>query len=129
MNWSRLMLLLAVIVWSAIPSIASAQYHRHGHGHGRASVGIYFGAPWPRYYYPPVYPYAYPYAYAPVVVAPAQPQVYIEQAPAPVQPQVQAAPPPENYWYYCNNPQGYYPYVRDCAAGWQRVAPQPPGQR
>ena len=126
MNWTRLTLLLAVIAAGAIPSIASAQHHRHGYG--RAGVGIYFGAPWPRYYYPPVgYPYAYPYAYAPVVVAPAQPQVYIEQTPAPAQ--AQPAPPPENYWYYCNNPQGYYPYVRDCAAGWQRVAPQPPGQR
>ena len=91
MNWTRLILSLAVIAGSAIPSMASAQHHRHGYG--RASVGIYFGAPWPRYYYPPVgypYPYAYPYAYAPVVVAPAQPPVYIEQAPAPAQAQARS---------------------------------------
>jgi len=52
-------------------------------------------------------------------VAPAQSEEYIEQQSAP-----QASA--DNWWYYCPNPQGYYPYVRDCSDGWQRVAPQPP---
>lgn len=30
------------------------------------------------------------------------------------------------YWYYCANPEGYYPYVKQCPGGWQRVIPTPP---
>src|SRR2546428_12259210 len=29
-------------------------------------------------------------------------------------------------WYYCANPQGYYPYVQQCPGGWRPVAPTPP---
>lgn len=25
------------------------------------------------------------------------------------------------YWYYCQNPGGYYPYVAQCSAAWQLV--------
>lgn len=107
----------------------------------------------PRYYYPPLYPPAYP----PLVVVPPSPPVYIERtdippvitvqppaavpAPAPVPaPAVIPAPvpapvttpvpvaPPESYWYYCNDPQGYYPYVKSCPLGWQKVAPTVPPQ-
>jgi hypothetical protein len=60
---------------------------------------------------------------APIVVQQA-PTVYIEQ-------QQQAAPSPAqldpNFWYYCHNPAGYYPYVKDCATGWQKVTPTPMG--
>jgi hypothetical protein len=27
-------------------------------------------------------------------------------------------------WYYCDNPQGYYPYVPSCALPWRPVAAQ-----
>jgi len=30
-----------------------------------------------------------------------------------------------SYWYFCRDPQGYYPYVKTCKADWQRVAPHP----
>lgn len=97
-------------------------HHHHGHFHGHASVVI--GAPWawPGYYRPPPY-YAPYYGYSsPVIVVPASPPVYIEQgsAVAPIQQQASA------YWYYCNNPQGYYPSVKACPAGWQPVPAQPP---
>jgi hypothetical protein len=41
---------------------------------------------------------------------------------------VQPAPQPEepNYWYYCHNPEGYYPYVKKCPSGWMKVVPSPP---
>ncbi|MCK9608465.1 MAG: hypothetical protein M0R33_18655 [Methylomonas sp.] len=27
---------------------------------------------------------------------------------------------PANYWHYCPNPEGYYPYVKECPGGcWQ----------
>jgi hypothetical protein len=27
------------------------------------------------------------------------------------------------YWYYCQNPQGYYPNVESCPGGWIPVVP------
>jgi hypothetical protein len=27
------------------------------------------------------------------------------------------------YWYYCQNPQGYYPYIKSCPGGWIPVIP------
>jgi hypothetical protein len=30
------------------------------------------------------------------------------------------------YWYYCQNPAGYYPYVQRCGSPWQPVPPTPP---
>jgi hypothetical protein len=65
----------------------------------------------------PFGPYWAPY-YPPVVVAPAP--VYV----AP--PAVVAAPPAApQYWYYCDNPRGYYPYVSSCPGGWRAVTPTP----
>ena len=29
------------------------------------------------------------------------------------------------YWYYCNNPAGYYPHIKTCLNGWQQVPPKP----
>lgn len=95
-----------------------------GHGHPRTRIGVFIGtpplyAPWvvapsPWYYPPPTY-YSYP-----VVTVPApQPPVYVEQAKPPATAQNQ------NYWYYCFNPAGYYPEVKECPGGWQKVAPQP----
>jgi len=60
------------------------------------------------YFYPaPVYPYPDPYT-PPVVAA--------VPAPAPTAP-----PAAANTWYYCANPQGYYPYVPECSVQWQAV--------
>jgi hypothetical protein len=28
------------------------------------------------------------------------------------------------YWYYCQDPQGYYPYVKSCQSGWITVVPK-----
>jgi hypothetical protein len=28
-----------------------------------------------------------------------------------------------SYWYYCQNPAGYYPYVQQCLTQWQPVPP------
>jgi hypothetical protein len=84
--------------------------------------GIGIGVPLypPAWYYPPP-AYYYP---APVVVQ-SQP-VYIERAPAQAAPAAPAAAP-EQYWYYCGDTKTYYPYVKQCASPWQRVAPQAPG--
>lgn len=100
------------------------------HG-GRAHFGIYVGGPYwgPSYYSP--YPYYYPPYYPPVVVAPPTPSVYVQQPEPVVAPPVPAAPAAavqENFWYYCAETKGYYPYTKECRKGWQKVSPQPPGQ-
>ncbi len=33
---------------------------------------------------------------------------------------------PSQYWAYCQDPEGYYPYVPDCPGGWIPVVPTPP---
>jgi len=98
---------------------ASTAALAHG-GQSRARVGVYIGvpavfAPW-YYAYPPRYSYPYPYA----VAQPSGPTQYIEQGQAP------AAQGSDPNWYYCPEAKAYYPYVDKCAAGWQRVKPQPP---
>ncbi len=131
MKTTRIVLALVVTLAAAL---ASETAFAHGPRGPRLSIGIGFGfgvpfAAFP-YYYPPYRPYYYyppyrPYYYQPVyypapVVVQQQPTVYIEQA----APQVQQQPA-AGYWYYCADSRAYYPYVKDCPAGWQRVAPQP----
>jgi hypothetical protein len=114
--------LLALILASVMAAgSAWADPGHHGH-HDHVGIGFYWGPGWGwPWYYPP--PYYYPPA---VVTVPSAPPVYVEQS-APVQvPQAYAPPAPDNSWYYCASSRSYYPYVRDCPDGWQRVAPQPP---
>jgi hypothetical protein len=88
-------------------------------GNTRVTIGVgfgfgypYWGPYWSPWYYPP--PYYYP---APVVVRSA-PVTYIEQGSS--QPVDQSS-----WWYYCESAKGYYPYVKRCPTGWQRVSPTP----
>src|SRR5579859_2930687 len=102
-----LLLLLAASAAFAGPALA----------HGNVRFGVSIGVPlWgPGYYYPPYYQ-PYPYYYPPAtMVVPSQPQRYIEQ------PRASAAA----VWYYCADARAYYPYVKDCPGGWQRVSPTP----
>jgi hypothetical protein len=53
----------------------------------------------------------------------------VEPYPDPYQPPVTVVPPahvPAQYWYYCTNPVGYYPYVARCGVNWQRVSATAP---
>ena len=109
-------------------------YHGYYGCCGSVSVGFYFGPgfiygyPFYPYYYPPYYASVYyPYVSGDV----SQPAQYIEQG----QGQAQAtgvydegggAAPQLAVWYYCNKPQGYYPYVRTCPGGWEKVPARPP---
>lgn len=72
-----------------------------------------FGPSWYWYDYP-VYPYpAYP-VYAP---GPYYDDNYV--------PQEELGPAPQQFWYYCDNPQGYYPYVTSCNGEWRQVPTRP----
>jgi len=118
MKTSRILLLAAALAGGALAADSALAW-----GHSRVSVGLHFGIPIGGYYpYYAPYPYYYPAYYPAPVVVQQQPTVYVEQAPA--APQVQAQPA-TGYWYYCQGSQAYYPYVRECPGGWQRVAPQP----
>ena len=115
----KIALLAAVVLLGAVASAAALA---HGGPHHRARVGVFIGAPvvFAPFYYPYYYaPYYYPPVYyAPAVVVPPAPPAYVEPQAVP-----QRADP---YWYYCPEARAYYPYVRQCAGGWQRVVPQPP---
>lgn len=106
---------------------ASNAWADHRHHHARIGVGVVIGGPYwgPAYY--PFSPYYYPPYYPPVVVERPAP-VYIEQQVAPAPPAPPVAVAPVEYWYYCAATQGYYPYVKECPGGWQKVLPQPPDQ-
>ena len=99
----------ALLVTSPVPGYA----WRRGYVFIRPSVVVPLGPYWGPYYWEP-----YPY-YPPVVVTP--PQVYVE--PAPQTPNLPPPAPAPSYWYYCENPQGYYPHVQQCPDGWRPVAP------
>jgi len=109
---------LALLGSMAVAAPAFAWHRAH------VGVGLYFGVPVGGYYYPPYSPYYYPpysyYPYPAPVVVPAQPQTYVEQPQAPA-----AQAQPQGYWYYCAGSNAYYPYVKECPGGWQRVSPQP----
>jgi len=85
-------------------------FRGHGGFHPRIFIGpgflwgprVWWGAPYPYYYAAP-----------PAVVQEAPPTYYQQQ-------------PPEqpSYWYYCPNPSGYYPYIKECPSGWMTVVPQ-----
>jgi hypothetical protein len=73
----------------------------------------------PLLFFPPPY-YSPQYFPPPVIDAPPGAPIYIEQG------DEQATPDSvQQYWYYCRESNAYYPYVGECPAGWQRVAPQP----
>lgn len=115
MKWLKYLMLVVALAMGSGSALA----------HGRGHFGVFVDVPlWPLYYPGPYY---HGYYYPPTVVAvPAAAPVYVEQSPAaaPVQ-----APVAASYWYHCNKPEGYYPYVKECVGGWQKVVPQaPPGQ-
>ncbi|CAG0953157.1 hypothetical protein GPROT1_00241 [Gammaproteobacteria bacterium] len=95
-----------------------------GRHFGHPGYGFFFGG----YPYWPGYGYYWPYSsygsyYSPnIVVEPVRPPVYIEQGSA-----SGIQPLESGQWQYCANPEGYYPYVKECAAGWETLDPQPQG--
>ena len=110
-KWVAGAMLIAAALAGAAPASA------HGGGRVHFGLGLNFGPYWgpywgPAWYYPPPYYYTPP----PVVVAPPAPQNYVERNDSPSQ----------GYWYYCEASRGYYPYVKQCPAGWKAVPAAPP---
>lgn len=121
---AALMLVLGLIAMFA----SSLAFAHRGFHHSRPRIGVFIGAPafWPRYHYPRRYYYHYPpayyapYWYPPVVIVPSAPPTYIERAD-----EENEASAPSSYWYYCADPPGYYPEVKECQGDWQPVPPRP----
>ena len=141
---TKLFLATIILTMSAATQTVSAA-DRHFHG-PRISFGFgigigHFAYPYPslysRNYYPAsYYPYQnmyYPEALVSTVVAPAP--VYVRQTEV-----VNTRPLPNNQiqpevstngsdWYYCHKPDGFYPSIKACPSGWQRVPAQAPADR
>jgi hypothetical protein len=106
--------------------------HFHdGHFHGgccRVAVGFFFGPGFVYGYpfYP--YPYSYYYPYWPVTAGayPAEATQYVEQGQDGQPESGSRVAPQATYYYHCARPVGYYPYVKACPGGWERVPTEPP---
>jgi len=117
-NIMRIVLAVIIVVMaSSLPAQADRGRHGHGRGGGRVGVGVYLGPGWvsPGWWGP--YPY-YPY-YPPPIFVERPSDIYVQPAPSPEEPR---------YWYYCKDPEGYYPDVKSCPKGWMKVVrpAQPP---
>ena len=115
MKRSKCILALAALVGGAIVTAPAFAWGHRSH----VFLGFNFGFPayYPAYYPAPYYYYPPP-AYYPSQVIVQQPPVYTERQ--------EVAPEAQNYWYYCAATRGYYPYVKECPGGWQKVPPAPP---
>jgi hypothetical protein len=89
--------------------------------------GLFFHSPhriWQDYPYDPSYAYAPTYSPSPRVIV-------REREPAYADDRVYSEPARARYsardtWYYCKKPNAYYPYLRRCAGGWEKVPAVPP---
>lgn len=109
----KIALAVVVLLLGAMADTASA----HGRRHFHSSIGLHIGVPlgyWGGYYPPPYY-------YPPPVVVNTPPPVYIERSSPDGD-----APGSLDYWYRCDNPSGYWPYIRQCPGGWEKVVPSAP---
>ncbi len=110
-----------LLLSTAIPTEARDGFRRphrfRGHRgfHSRIFVGhrVFVG---PRFWWGPGVWWQTSYGY---YVAP--PLIVQQEPPAFISPEV--LPEPPDYWYYCRNPEGYYPYVEQCPGGWMTVVP------
>lgn len=109
-------LIAAILAVLTILIVASPSEAWHW---GRHHYGWY--DPW----YNPFWPYAMaqPFYY---MYAPPQQPIVIQQQPTTY---VQQPETRQYYWYWCQDPAGYYPYVQQCKQQWMQVVPQtaPPG--
>lgn len=134
--------MLAILAATAIAAAPAWAQRGHGHGHFWGPFGgfllgsaIVYSAMQPRtvYYAPQV---AY-WPYGPVTtIGPAYypDPIYVNPPMASVPPPPQGGSqvsalgmPGSEWWYFCKDPNGYYPYVRECQTGWEKLSPTPPG--
>jgi hypothetical protein len=115
--------ILALLLMTAMPGQAERFHGGGGHGRGfgwgpliglGVGLGI-LGLTYP-YYGAPYHP---GYGPAPMVQDPPYGSYEEPEPPQSIEP---------DYWYFCQNPEGYYPYLKHCPGGWMKVVPAPPQQ-
>ena len=66
------------------------------------------------------------------VIIEKEPEIYIEKEiienPSATEDTTSSETNANNYWYYCRDPEGYYPQVSRCPTGWMQVVPHKPPQ-
>ncbi|MBW4048323.1 MAG: hypothetical protein HIU89_10405 [Proteobacteria bacterium] len=106
------------LVLAALSSFAPAAQARD-HVHWSIGIGLpVYGYGWDGGGYGGWGPGWGGWSYAPPIVVQEPPQ-RIEYQNVPL------GPAPPAYWYYCNNPAGYYPQIATCPGGWAQVLAQP----
>jgi len=121
------LVVIAVLLMSAMPGHADRFRGGGGHGGGHGwgpgwgpVIGLGLGLGLLGLSYPYYgYPYYPGYSPAPVIEQPPA-EMYMQPAPEEAEQQ--------SYWYYCQDSEGYYPYVKRCPGGWIKVVPPPPRQ-
>ena len=143
---SCIVTILAAVALASAPAFAQRGHHGHGGGHFWGPFGglvlgsaIVYSAMQPRtVYYQPRVTY---WPYGPVaMVGPDSASAYYADPSYAGPPATSIPPPPQGgaqvsalsapgseWWYFCKDPNGYYPYVRDCKTGWEKISPTPPG--
>jgi len=105
--------LLTVFILFWVPASYAGGWHHGGYGyHG----GYHGGHGYHSSFFISYVPYWGPSYYYParvIVPTPVPTTIYVEKS-------EQQQP---NYWYYCTDPEGYYPYVKQCPPGWMQVVP------
>ena len=103
------------------PSHTSSSHHVHNGAPGSGWHGYHHGygfyGYWP-WYFPVAYGYGAPYYGTTFLLD--TPVTYVQMAP-----EDSGVVQPATSWYYCRNPEGYFPYVKTCPSGWQTVPIQP----
>jgi hypothetical protein len=126
-----LAVLAAVLVTAGLTGAAQAQRHGGGGFHGGGFHGgfgggfrgsFFVGGPflYDPFWYDPYWDYYYPW----YDTAYYSPYPYYYPPNSGYGPYGPTATPQQG-WYYCSNPQGYYPSVPNCNSQWQFVPPRP----
>ena len=105
-----------MLVLSLFLVVTSSAYAHRGGSRGRVGVNVWLGPSWGPWGWWPYSAYSphYPYYRGPSVVIKEEPVEYIQKTPQTEEP---------SYWYFCKDPEGYYPYIKRCPNGWLKVEP------
>ena len=110
-------LLAAAALALGLPGLAQARVHWSIGIGVPAYYGYGWGSGWGGGWYEPYPAFGGWSTWSPPVVVERQPVVVQSLPPGPA---------PQSFWYYCQNPAGYYPYVSTCPGGWTPVPATPP---
>jgi len=133
--WRSVLLGCLTAALTALP--LDSQAHPRRWRQSGVSVGVVVGDPWywGRGFYDPYFgPWGDPFccdpfwSYRAPWIGPQRTTVIVRPEPQPAFPPAPGerlgAPPPV-LWYFCEDPEGYYPHVARCPSGWLEVAAGP----